>query len=408
MDAQINSPRPAVAGPQTVRPPRRAPLWPWILGGVVLVLVAIAIYTHTKPDAASGAGGRFGGTNAVMISVDRAQTGDIGVYINALGVVTPLNTVSVVARVAGQIVKVEYQEGQMVHAGDPLLEIDPGPYQAAVTQAEGQLARDKALLQNAKLDLERYQEAYESNAIPKQQYDTQVATVQQDEGTVQLDQGNLDSAQVQLAYCHITSPIDGRVGLRLVDPGNIVQANGTTPLVVVTELQPITVIFNVAEDYLPQIQAPLHEGKTLTVDAFDRAQLKQIATGTLETLDNQIDTSTGTLKLRAIFTNNDEVLFPNQFVNIRLLVDTHEDVTLLPNTAIQRNDSGAFVYLVDSNTVSLHPVTASVTDGTVTEVDDLEEGDVVAADNFNRLSDGAKVTLRPAGGKGKGNWKKSQ
>jgi multidrug efflux system membrane fusion protein len=411
MDEQRNPSRPAAAGPQPVKPPRRAPLWPWILGAIVLVLAAITIYTHTGSTAGSagGGGGRNGGgTNAVMISVAKAQTGDIGVYINALGVVTPLNTVSVVARVAGQIVKVEYQEGQLVHAGDPLLEIDPGPYQAAVTQAEGQLARDKALLQDAQLDLDRYQEAYQSNAIPKQQYDTQVATVQQDQGTVQLDQGNLDSAQVQLAYCHITSPIEGRVGLRLVDPGNVVQANGTTPLVVVTELQPITVIFNVAEDYLPQIQAPLHEGKKLTVDVFDRAQLKQIATGTLETLDNQIDTSTGTLKLRAIFTNNDEVLFPNQFVNARLLVDTHEDVTLLPNTAIQRNDTGAYVYLVDSNTVSMHPVTAGVTDGTVTEVDDLDEGDVVAADNFNRLSDGTKITLRTAGGKGKGNWKKSQ
>lgn len=409
MDEQPNLSRPAPAAQPPVKPRRRAVLWPWILAGALIVLVAIAIYTHTGSAADSGGGGRNGGgTNAVMISVTKAQTGDIGVYINALGVVTPLNTVSVVARVAGQIVKVEYQEGQLVHAGDPLLEIDPGPYQAAVAQAEGQLARDKALLQNAKLDLGRYQEAYESNAIPKQQYDTQVATVQQDEGTVQLDQGNLDSAQVQLAYCHITSPIDGRVGLRPVDPGNVVQANGTTPLVVVTELQPITVIFNVAEDYLPQIQAPLHQGNKLTVDVFDRAQLKQIATGTLETLDNQIDTSTGTLKLRAIFTNDDEVLFPNQFVNVRLLVNTHEDVMLLPNTAIQRNDSGAYVYLVESNAVSMHPVTASVTDGTVTEVDDLQEGDVVAADNFNRLSDGAKVTLRPADAKGKGNWKKSQ
>ena len=206
--------------------------------------------------------------------------------------------------------KVDYQEGQDVKIGDPLVEIDPAPYQAAVTQAQGQFARDTALLEDAKLDLERYQEAYASNAIPKQQYDTQVAIVHQDEGTVQLDQGNLDSAKVNLAYCHITSPINGRVGLRLVDPGNIVQANGTAPLVVITQFRPISVIFTVAEDFLPQILAALHQGKKLAVDIFERADQKQIASGTLTSLDSQIDPTTGTLKLRAILPNDDESLVP--------------------------------------------------------------------------------------------------
>ncbi|HUA38106.1 MAG TPA: efflux RND transporter periplasmic adaptor subunit [Candidatus Sulfopaludibacter sp.] len=411
MDEQHRPPAaPSADKPQDAKPLKRRRRWPWIQAGFILILGIIAFYTHRQPLAQTG-GGRFGGgTNALMISTAMARTGDIGVYINALGVVTPLNTVSVEARVAGQIVKVNYQEGQRVKIGEPLVEIDPGPYQAAVVQAEGQLARDTALLADAKLDLERYKEAYESNAIPRQQYDTQGATVQQDEGTVQLDQGNLDSAKVNLAYCHITSPVNGRVGLRLVDPGNIVQANGTTPLVVVAQLQPITVIFNVAEDYLPQIQAPLREGKKLVVDAFDRTDQKKLATGTLETLDNEIDTTSGTLKLRAIFTNDDESLFPNQFVNVRLLVDTHKDVTLVPNTVIQRNDEGAFVYLLQTNqTVAMHPITAGVTDGNMSEVDGLDEGDVVAADNFNRLTDGAKVTIRPAtGGHGRGNRNNSQ
>ena len=300
-----------------------------------------------------------------MVSTATAQSGDIGIYVNALGVVTPLNTVSIVSRVQGQIMKVYYREGQLVRAGDPLVEIDSGPNQAALTQTEGQLARDTALLDDARLDLERYQEAFASNAIPKQQLDTQVATVHQYEGTVKLDQGQLANAKVQLAYCYINAPISGRVGLRLVDEGNIVQANSTSPLVVITQLQPITVIFNVAEDDLPQIQKQLRQGKQLVVDAFDRAQTKKIATGTLETLDNQIDPTTGTVKFRAIFTNDDEALFPNQFVNARLLVDTLRNTTLLPNTVIQRNADSTFVYLIKpdqtgtNQTVSMQTITAA-------------------------------------------------
>jgi multidrug efflux system membrane fusion protein len=429
MDDQHSNPLPTFPRPGNA-PQKRHVIWPWILVLGVIVLGVIGYITHRQTaDAAAAAGGgsRRGGGGAagglLMVTPAAAHTGDIGVYINALGIVTPLNTVSVLSRVTGQIVKVNYTEGQMVHAGDSLLEIDPAPFQAAVDQADGQLARDQALLENARLDLERYKEAYASNAIPKQQYDTQVATVDQDEGTVKLDQGNLDNAKVQLAYCHIAAPITGRVGLRLVDAGNVVQAGGTTPLVVITQLQPITVIFNVAEDYLPQIQKPLRAGKTLAADAFDRTQQEKIASGTLETLDNQIDTATGTLKLRALFTNEDETLFPNQFVNIRLQVDMHSNVLLLPNSAIQRNDTGAYVYLLSANqpeatnpmvpvptaaagtnrpagqpaTAAMQTITVGVTDGDISEVQGLDEGAQVAGDNFNRLTDGAKVIIRPAG-----------
>jgi len=292
--------------------------------------------------------------------------------------------------------------------GDPLVEIDPRPYQAAVLQAQGQLEHDKALLADANLDLARYQEAYESNAIPKQQYDTQVATVQQDEGTVKVDEGNLDNANVNLVYAHITSPIDGRVGLRLVDPGNLVQANGTTPLVVITQTRPITVIFTVAEDDLPKVLAALHKRKHLPMDIYDREDVTKIATGKLETLDNEINTSTGTLKLRGVCSNDDESLFPNQFVNVHLLVDTLRDITVVPNSAIQRNSDSAYVYLVKSpengqtnQTVQIQTITVGATDGTNSQVTELSPGAIIAADNFNRLTDGAKVTLRPSGEAGK-------
>jgi membrane fusion protein, multidrug efflux system len=334
-----------------------------------------------------------------MINTVTAHGGDIGVYVQALGTVTPLNTVSLTARVSGQITKVEYQEGQLVHAGDRMVEIDPAPFQAAVTQAEGQLARDQAQLENAKINLVRDTDLLAKGVISQQEYDAQNATFHQDEGAVKLDEGNLEVAKVNLAYCHITSPIDGRAGLQLIDPGNIVQANGTNPLVVITQLKPITVEFDVAEDDVPQIIHAVHEGRQLAVDAYDRADQKKLATGTLDAFDSEINTTTGTLKLRAIFNNDDETLFPNQFVNVRLLVDTHKGVTLLPNSAIQRNDSGAFVYFLQPNqSVALRTVTVGTTDGNVSEVQGLQSGAVVAADNFNRLSDGAKVSVRSTGG----------
>jgi multidrug efflux system membrane fusion protein len=384
---------------------------------IAVIVVGVFFFHHRSPSlaAASASPGRGGGglgQGPSTITTTTAQEGDIGIYVNALGTVTPLNVVYINSRVPGQIVKISYQEGQFVHAGDPLLEIDPGPNQAALTQAQGQLERDTALLQDAKLDLQRYQAAFASNAIPQQQLDTQVALVQQDEGTVKLDQGTLANAQVQLAYCYITAPISGRVGLRLVDQGNIVQANGTN-LVIITQLQPISVIFFVAQDYLPQIQEQLRQGRQLSVDVYDRDLQKKLATGKLETLDNQIDTATGTIQMRAVFTNEDEMLFPNQFVNARLLVNTLHDVTLLPNTVIQRNADSAFVYTLPAPTadapadvtgdtnqappvqvVTMQAITVGTTDGNVSRVEGIEPGTIVAADNFNKLADGEKVIVR--------------
>jgi len=412
----------------------------WLVVIAFVVVAAVVVWRHhgSAPAPAPAMGGRHGGAfGPTVISTARAHRGEIGIYVNALGTVTPLKTVAINSRVQGQIVAVKYQEGQMVRAGDPLIEIDPGPSQAALTQAQGQLKRDSAILEDARLDLQRYQEAYASNAIPKQQLDTQVAAVDQDEGTVKLDQGLLDNAQIQLQYCHITAPIPGRVGLRLVDEGNMVQANSTTALAVITQLQPITVIFNVAEDDLPAILEQVRAGETLTVDAFDRAQTRKLATGVLETFDNQIDPTTGTVKFRAVFTNDDEALFPNQFVNARLLVKTLEDATLLPNAAIQRNADGAFVYVVKPDpatatntvagadtppastpgtngqpanitaTVAMQVITVGTTDGNVSAVQGIDPGTVVAADSFNKLTDGAKVIIRPPGagaGGGRGGW----
>jgi len=393
---------------KSVPPGEHFHLWPWLLGGIILLLAVIAFLTHRHSAATAAPRGRGGAFGPTMVSTATAQKGTIGVYVNALGIVTPVYTVSVEARVAGQIVKVSYQEGQRARIGDPLVDIDPRPYQAAVNQAQGQLEHDTALLEDAQIDLGRYREAMASNAIPEQQYETQLATVHEDEGTVQLDQGNLTNAEVNLDYCHITSPIDGRVGLRLVDPGNIVQANGTTPLVVIAQLQPITVVFNVAEDDIPKILPQFHKSKQLSMDIYDREDQVKITTGTLDAIDNEINTATGTLKLRGVCSNEDESLVPNQFVNVHLLVNTLSNITVLPNSVIQRNSDTAFVYLVKTpengqtnQTVEMHPVNVGATDGNVSQVD-LDPDTVVAADNFNRLTDGAPVTLRPAGGQGQG------
>jgi len=286
----------------------------------------------------------------------------------------------------------------MVHQGDLLAQIDPRPFQAVLTQAQGQYDRDKALLENANIDLNRYQIAYSKNAIPKQQLDTQVATVHQLEGTVKNDQGQIDNAQVQLSYCRITSPLNGRVGLRLVDPGNIVHASDANGMLIITQLQPISVVFNVAEDYLPKIQQQLRRGNRLKVEAYDRALQKQISTGTLLTFDNEIDTTTGTVKLKSTFPNNDNTLFPNQFVNAQLLVDTHRGVTLVPTQGIQRSAQSTFVFVLKpDSTVAMQNVTVGVTNGGLTEVSGLEPGATIAVDGFDKLQNGAKVVVRKPG-----------
>ena len=385
-----------------IPPEKKSHNWVWILILIAAAVGGLLYYQRHSSGDASGAKAAAP-PRPVPITTAPAHKGDIGVYVEALGTVTPVYTVTVTSRVQGQIMDIHYQEGQMVHKGDSLLEIDPRPYQAALTQVEGQLAHDQAVLAESKIDLDRYKSAFARNAIAQQQVYDQEQAVLQYEGTVKNDEGQVENARVNLTYTHIASPIDGRIGLRLVDPGNIVQANSTTPLLVITQLQPITVVFSIAEDYLPQIQQQLRQGHTMSVAALDRTQEGQIAAGSLLTLDNQIDTTTGTVKLKALFPNKDSSLFPNQFVNARLLVETEHDATLVPTAAIQRNAQGAFVYAIKPDkTAQMLTVKTGTTDGNVTAVDGVEPNGQVAISGFDRLQDGASVSVRQGGQGGGG------
>ncbi len=319
----------------------------------------------------------------------------MGIYVNALGTVTPIYTVTVYSQITGRVMEVHYREGQMVRKGDSLIDIDPRPYQATLKQARGTLQHDEGLLAQARMDLQRYRDAYSRNAIAKQQLDDQVQTVVQYEGTVKADQGSVAYDEVQLEYCHIVAPIAGRVGLRLVDPGNTVFAGGGSALVVITQLQPITVVFNVSEDDLPQVQAQLHGDFKLPVDAFDRSNAHLIESGTLASLDNEVDTTTGTVRFRAEFPNSRLALFPNQFVNARLLVQMLKNVALVPTAAIQHNGTRDFVYVVESgNTVAVQNVTALTSNEQDTAVRGLKAGVTIATTGFDRLENGAHVTVR--------------
>jgi membrane fusion protein, multidrug efflux system len=368
-------------------------------GGIIVWIVVLLVFALgfwlvlRKHDQAQSAKAPRGGGGPVTITTATAQKGDIGAYLDAIGTVTPVYTTSLTSQVTGIVTAVQYREGQMVRKGDPLVQIDERPFAATLLQAQGTLERDQNVLAQAQMDLERYRDAWARKAIPKQTLDDQEKLVLQDQGLVKLDQGLVQFDQVQLDFCRITSPISGRVGLRLIDPGNVVQSSGATTLAVITQLQPITVIFTISEDNLGQVQQQLRKNAKLTVDAYDRAGLKKIATGKLLTLDNQIDTTTGTVKARASFDNKDFGLFPNEFVNTKLLVDTLHDATLIPTSAIQHNGQTAFVYVVQDNTAHMRTIKTGVTDSGTAQVTGINPGDVLATSSFDKLQDNSKVVI---------------
>jgi len=388
--------------------PVKSRWWLWI---VVLGLIAVSIWYYRAAHSTSEAGakgvpgsygkggpGDYGMFGPVPVVVATAQKGDLPVYLIGLGSVTAFNTVTVRSRVDGQIVKVNFTEGQFVHEGDALMEIDPRPFQVMLEQAEGQLAKDQAQLHDVQVDFERYTTLYNEGVVPKQQVDTQQAQVGQFLGAIKADQATIDNAKLQLVYSRITAPISGRVGLRLVDIGNIVHATDTTGLLVITQLQPISVIFTLPQDQLQQVLVKIRGGGVLPVQAYDRDDTTKIADGKLATIDNQIDPTTGTYKLKAIFSNDNNVLFPNQFVNVHMLVDTKRNVVIVPAAAIQRGPQGTYVYVVSKgDTVNIRMVTVAQTTGNNVGVSSgLNAGDVVVIDGQDKLQNDSKVVPSPA------------
>jgi multidrug efflux system membrane fusion protein len=417
MDPNTPAPHESLAShsaADTVYPVRkRRHRWIWVVVlGAFALLFYWAWHHQQKSQAATAGSGRGRFVGVVPITTATAKTGNIGIYLSAIGTVTPIYFDSITSQVTGVITAVHYREGQAVRKGDPLVDIDARPYEAQLVQAQGTLERDQNLLAQAQMDLKRYQIAWSKNAIPRQQLEDQEKLVLQDQGTVKNDQGVVQFDQVQVGFCHITSPIDGRVGLRLVDPGNLVTANSTNTLVTVAQLQPITVVFTIAEDSLPEVMQQIRGGKTLNVEADDRSNSNHLAKGKLTSVDNQIDTQTGTVKLRAEFNNRDGALFPNQFVNTRLLVRNLENQILIPSSAIQHNGSQDFVYLiVDAKTsrpvtdadrqcaarggckALQHTVKSGISDSGNTAVTGLAAGNVVADSSFEKLQNGSEVAI---------------
>lgn len=383
-------------------------LWGWI-AAVVLVIIVIAgimVWRSHEAKAKAAEAAKRAAQAGTPITVANAQKGNIGVYLEAIGTVTPVFTDSITSQVNGQVVDVYFKEGQLVRKSEPLIDIDSRPYRATLLQAEGILERDQNVLGQAQLDLARYKAALARNAIAEQIEADQEKLVLQDQGTVKNDEGTVQYDQVQVDYCHITAPISGRVGLRLVDPGNVVQAGGTLTLAVITQVQPITVVFTIPEDSLGPVEIRLRQHATLSVDVFDRTVQTKIGTGQLIAIDNQIDTTTGTVKGRAQFDNKNNALFPNEFVNTRLLVNTLQSVTLIPSSAIQQNGSSSFVYLIQNSYAHLRSVKPGVTDAGNTQVEGINPGDVVANSGFDKLQDSAKVAIDNSSnqqGKGSGN-----
>lgn len=378
----------------------------WIFWTILVLAVVVGLYyilhnrnasqtakPATTGSGAAGGGGRRGVTGPVPVTIATATKGNIGVYQDAIGTVTPVYTDQILAQVTGVLTAVNYREGQFVHKGDSLIEIDPRPYAATLLQAQGTLERDQNVLGQAQMDLERYRTAWARNGINKQLLDDQEKIVLQDQGTVKLDQGAVQFDQVELGYCHIAAPISGQVGLRLMDPGNLVQASGTSPLVVITQMQPTTVIFTLAEDSLGQVEGRLRQTHSLPVEAWDRNSTHKLAEGKLLTINNEIDTTTGTVKLRATFDNRNSALYPNQFVNTRLLVNTENGVTLVPTAAVQHNGQAAFVYVIDTtkNVASVQNIKTGVTDAGVVAVQGIEPGAIVATSSFDKLQAGSKI-----------------
>ena len=377
------------------RAPARRRHWVLICIAIALVIVVALVVTR-KPK--TGPGDAADQPQPATIRTATAHLGSMGLYVDALGTVTPVATVNIFSQVNGTVEAVHYAEGQMVHRGDPLIDIDPRSYRAQLLEAQGTLQHDRAVLAQAVMDLARYKEASDQQAIARQTYDDQVQAVEQSRGTVKNDEGQVAYAAVQLSYCHITAPISGRIGLRLVDPGNVMFSGGSTSIAVITQLQPITVVFNVAEDNLEQVHDEILQRASLPVDIFDRSQQTKIATGKLLTLDNQIDTSTGTVRFRGQFDNARLNLYPNQFVNARLLVKTLTNVVLLPTAAVQRNGTQAFVYVVSGNTVKMRNVTELSTENDMAALTGVVDGDVVSVTGFDKLQDGSKVTVQQAAG----------